>query len=42
MKVNTANGLLRNDLCALCFLFVHPFVSIPAGSKGKEKSISIK
>jgi hypothetical protein len=31
--------LSRNDLCALCFLFVHPLVSIPGGSKGKEGSI---
>jgi hypothetical protein len=29
-------------LCVLCFLFVHPLVSIPGGSKGKEQSISIK
>ncbi|KPK92345.1 MAG: hypothetical protein AMJ94_05230 [Deltaproteobacteria bacterium SM23_61] len=35
-------GLSRNDLCALCFLFVHPLVSIPGGSKGKEESISMK
>jgi len=28
-KVKTAKGLSRNDLCALCFLFVHPLVSIP-------------
>jgi hypothetical protein len=34
--------LSRNDLCALCFLFVHPLVWIPGGSKGKEKSVSIK
>jgi hypothetical protein len=35
-------GLSRNDLCALCFLFVHPLVSIPQRPKGKEGSISIK
>jgi hypothetical protein len=35
-------GLSRNDLCALCLLFVHPLVFIPGGSKGKEESISIK
>jgi hypothetical protein len=29
-------------LCALCFLFVHPLVSIPGRPKGKEGSISIK
>jgi len=29
-------------LCALCFLFVHPLVFIPGGSKGKEEPISIK
>jgi len=29
-------------LCALCLLFVHPFVFIPGGSKGKEESIFIK
>jgi len=34
--------LSRNDLCALCFLFVHPLVSIPGGSKGKEEAILIK
>jgi hypothetical protein len=41
-KVKTAKGLSRNDLCVLCFLFVHPLVFIPGGSKGKEGSISIK
>jgi hypothetical protein len=41
-KVKTAKGLSRNDLCALCFLFVHPLVSIPGRPKGKEGSISIK
>jgi hypothetical protein len=34
--------LSRNDLCALRFLFVHPLVSIPEGSKGKEEALSIK
>jgi hypothetical protein len=41
-KVKTAKGLSRNDLCVLCFLFVHPLVFIPGGSKGKQGSISIK
>jgi len=35
-------GRSRNDLCALRFLFVHPLVSIPEGSKGKEEALSIK
>jgi len=37
-----AKRLSRTALCALCFLFVHPLVSIPGRSKGKEGSISIK
>jgi hypothetical protein len=41
-KVKMAKGLSRNDLCALCLLFVHPLVFIPGGSKGKEESIPIK
>jgi len=41
-KINTARGLSRNDLCALCLLFVHPLVFITVGSKRKEESISIK
>ena len=41
-KVNTGKRLSRNDLCALCLLFVHPLVFIPGGSKGKEESISIQ
>jgi len=41
-KVKTVKGLSRNDLCALCFLSVHPLASIPGGSKGKEESISIE
>ncbi len=41
-KVKTAKGLSRNDLCALCFLCVHPLVFIRGGSKGKEESVSIK
>jgi len=41
-KVNTAKGRSGNDLCALYLLFVHPLVYIPAGSKGKENSISIE
>jgi hypothetical protein len=41
-KVKNTKGLSRDDLCALCFLFVHPLVFIPGGSKGKEESISIK
>jgi hypothetical protein len=35
-------GLSRTALCALCFLFVHPLVSIPGRPKGKEESILIK
>jgi len=35
-------GLSRNDLCALCLLFVHPLAFNPGGSKGKEESLSIK
>jgi hypothetical protein len=31
-----------NDLCALCFLFVHPLVFNPRESKGKAGSISIE
>jgi hypothetical protein len=38
----TDSGIPISFLCALCFLFVHPLVSIPGGSKGKEESISIK
>jgi len=41
-KAKRTKGLSGNDLCALCFLFVHPLVSIPGGSKGKEESISIE
>ena len=41
-KVKMRKDLSRNDLCVLCFLFVHPLVSIPGGSKGKEESRSIK
>jgi len=41
-KVKTAKRPSRNDLCALCFLFVHPLVSIPGRLKGKEGSVSIK
>jgi hypothetical protein len=41
-EVKTAKGLSRNDLCALCSLFVHPLVFVPGKSKGKEESISIK
>jgi len=41
-KVKMAKGLSRNDLCALCLLFVHPLVFIPGGSKPKEESMSIK
>jgi hypothetical protein len=37
-----AKGLSRNDLCALCLLFVHPFVFNPRGLKSKEESISIQ
>jgi len=40
-EVKKAKGLSRNDLCALCFLFLLPLVSIPGGSKDKEESISI-
>jgi hypothetical protein len=31
-----------NALCALCFLSVHPLVSIPGGLRGKGEFISIK
>jgi hypothetical protein len=41
-RLNTAKGLSRNDLCALCLLCVHPLVFNPRGSKGKEESISMK
>jgi len=41
-KAKMAKGLSRNDLCALCLLFVHPLVFNPGGSKGKEESLSIK
>jgi len=41
-KGKTAKSPSRNDLCALSLLFVHPLVSLPGGSKGKEESISIK
>jgi len=41
-KVKTTKGLSRNDLCALCFLFVHPPVIIPGESEGKEEPIFIK
>jgi hypothetical protein len=41
-KVKMAEGLSRNDLCALCLLFVHPLVFIPGGSKGEEESVSIQ
>ncbi|KPK92190.1 MAG: hypothetical protein AMJ94_05720 [Deltaproteobacteria bacterium SM23_61] len=34
-------GLSRNDLRALRFLFVQPLVSIPGESKAKGESISI-
>jgi hypothetical protein len=40
--VKNTKGLSKDDLCALCFLFVHPLVFIPEGSKGKEESIFIK
>jgi hypothetical protein len=41
-KVKTAKGLSRKVLCALCLLFVHPFVSIPGRPKGKEEPPSIE
>jgi hypothetical protein len=41
-KMNTASGLPGNALCDLCLLFVHLFVLIRGGSKGKEESICIK
>jgi hypothetical protein len=41
-KINTAKGLSRKDLCALCLLFVHPLVFNPGGSKGREESISVE
>jgi len=37
-KVKTAEGLSRNDLCALGFLSVHPFVSVPEDRKIKRSS----
>jgi hypothetical protein len=39
LKVKTAEGLSRNDLCVLRLLFFHPLVLIPGGSKGKEEPI---
>jgi hypothetical protein len=41
-EARTPKGLSRNDLCPLCFLFVHPLVSITGRPKGKEESISIE
>jgi hypothetical protein len=41
-KMNTAHGLPRNALCALCLLFVHPLLFNPGGSKGIEEFISIE
>jgi len=41
-EAQNRQGTSRNDLCALCLLFVHPLVSIPMGSKGKEESKSTK
>jgi hypothetical protein len=41
-KVKNTKAFFKDDLCALCFLFVHPLVFNPGGSKGKEKSISIR
>ncbi|KPK91266.1 MAG: hypothetical protein AMJ94_07615, partial [Deltaproteobacteria bacterium SM23_61] len=41
-KIKMAKGFSGNDLCALCFLFVHPLVSIPARPKGKEEPMSVK
>jgi len=41
-KVNTAKGLSKNDLCALCLLFIPPLLFNPGGSKGKEESKSIE
>jgi hypothetical protein len=38
-EAKITNNLSGKDLCALCFLFVHPLVSIPGGSK---ESISTK
>jgi len=35
-------GPSRNDLWALCLLFVHPLVFVPRGSKGKEEFLSTK
>jgi len=34
--VKTAKGLSGNDLCALCFLFVHSLVFIPQGFREKK------
>jgi hypothetical protein len=41
-KARTFKGLPWDNLCVLCFLFVHPLVSIPGRWKGKEGSIFIK
>jgi len=47
-KMNAKNPIFQYSripifsLCALCFLFVHPLVSILRGSKGKEGFIFIK
>jgi hypothetical protein len=38
-KVKTAKGLSRNDLCALCLLFVHSLVFIPGGSRESKRLI---
>jgi hypothetical protein len=40
--MNTAHGLPRNALCALCLLFVHSLLFNPGGSKGKEEFIFIE
>ena len=36
-----AKWLSMKDLCALCFLFVHPLFAIP-GPTGQEESILIR
>jgi hypothetical protein len=41
-KAKSPKGLSERDLCDHCSLFVHLFVLIPGGSKGKEESIFIK
>jgi hypothetical protein len=32
----TPKALSKKDLCALCFLFVHPLVFLPGGSRERK------